>query len=882
MLRIIPQANSAAAKGYYSKADYYVDGPESSGLWGGRGADTLGLQGEVAWKDFASLCDNLHPQSGKPLTPRSREDRRVLYDFNFHVGKSVSLAYELTGDDRILDAFRASVDETMREAESEMKVRVRAKGANEDRVSGNMVYATFIHRTSRPSKEDKLPDPLLHAHVTVFNCSYDETARQWKAGQFGDLKKDAPYWQAQFHSRFARRMDELGYGITRAKLGFELSGVSAGLVRKFSRRTAEIEALAEARGVTDPAEKDKLGALSRMAKSTLTMPDLQGYWQRRLSPAEQVALRNLQGQESKDLFSVRDAVTYALDHCLERESVIPERLFYTAALKAGLGSATLSELKDEARRQSMIETDWAGKPVISTRAVLQQEKDILSFARNGRGTKKPLAPGAELVRDYLHADQARAVRHVWNSPDRVQIIRGAAGTGKTTLTREAFDGLQARHVPVVMLAPSAIASREVLKAEGFDAETVAKFLLSEQEQTKAKGGVIWVDEAGLLATKDMHKLFHIAAKQDARVVLMGDTKQFGSISRGPAMSLLESHAGLPSIQVTDIKRQSAEYKQVTTLLAKGHAGEAFAKLDQMHWIHELDDETRIKAVAAAYLEAKRKGSVLLISPTKKEGAILTDAVRALRKEKGELGEERSFIKLTSTDLTEAQRRDRLSYEEGDVLQFHQSAKGHPAGSRTTVDDTAALPLEQASKFQTFRARAIDLAVGDDIRMTAAGKSLDGHRFNNGSTYRIKGFSKQGDILLSNQWVVSREFGHWSHDVVSTAVSSQGKTVDRVIVSQTQASGKAASQAEFYVAVSRGKYEATIFTDNKAALREAVQRSEHRVSATEAFAPKKRSFAVERHREMMRRWNHHVRSRLKGKSHSREKEPLARESNGYTP
>ncbi len=876
MLRIIPQSNSAAAKSYYSKADYYVDGPESSGLWGGKGAEKLGLQGEVAWEDFAALCDNLNPKTGKPLTPRTREDRRVLFDWNFHVPKSVSLAYELTGDERILKAFRASVDETMNEAEKEMKVRVRAKGANEDRVSGNMVYATFIHRTSRPSKEDGIADPHLHAHVTVFNCTYDEQAQQWKAGQFGDLKKDAPYFQAQFHSRFAQQLKGLGYGITRTKQGFELSGVSAGMVKKFSRRTSEIEALAEAKGITDPAGKDKLGALSRMAKSTLTMPDLQTYWQKRLSPAEQVALRNLKGQESKDVFSVREAVTQALDHCLERESVVPERQFYTEALKAGLGSATLSELKVEARRQSMIETDWAGKPVISSRAVLQQEKDILSFARNGRGTKKPLAPDAELSRDYLHADQTRAVRHVWNSPDRVLIIRGAAGTGKTTLTREAFDGLQGRQVPVVMLAPSAIASREVLKAEGFDAETVAKFLLSEQEQAKAKGGVIWVDEAGLLASKDMHKLFQIADKQDARVVLMGDTKQFGSINRGPAMSLLESHAGLPSVQVTDIKRQSGEYKQVTTLLAKGHAAEAFAKLDQMHWIHELDDENRINAVAAAYLDAKRKGSVMLISPTKKEGAILTDAVRGLRKEKGELGEERPFLKLTSTDLTEAQRRDRLSFEEGDILQFHQSAKGHPAGSRVAFTDTATIPLEEASKFQAFRTGTIDLAVGDDIRMTAAGKSLDGHRFNNGSAYRVKGFTKEGDVVLSNQWVVSREFGHWSHDVASTAVSPQGKTIDRVIVSQTRTSGRAANQAEFYVAVSRGRYEATIFTDNKSELREAVQRSERRVSATEAFAPKKRSFAVGRHVELMRRWKHHVQSRFMGRSHPREKEPLALE------
>jgi conjugative relaxase-like TrwC/TraI family protein len=56
--------------------------------------------------------------TGGHLTPRSNDDRTVGYDFNFHAPKSVSILYSQTQDARIVDAFRSSVDETMRELET--------------------------------------------------------------------------------------------------------------------------------------------------------------------------------------------------------------------------------------------------------------------------------------------------------------------------------------------------------------------------------------------------------------------------------------------------------------------------------------------------------------------------------------------------------------------------------------------------------------------------------------------------------------------------------------------------------------------------------------------------------------------------------------------
>src|SRR5438105_8973779 len=128
MIRITQQDSAKGAKSYYTRADYLSESQEIVGSWGGKGASRLGLVGTVDKFSFDRLCDNLHPATGKPLTVRTRSERRVGYDFTFSVPKSVSLLYALSGDQGIMDAFRAAVAETMREIETEMKTRVSKKG----------------------------------------------------------------------------------------------------------------------------------------------------------------------------------------------------------------------------------------------------------------------------------------------------------------------------------------------------------------------------------------------------------------------------------------------------------------------------------------------------------------------------------------------------------------------------------------------------------------------------------------------------------------------------------------------------------------------------------------------------------------------------------
>jgi conjugative relaxase-like TrwC/TraI family protein len=844
MLRITQQNNATAAKRYYSTADYYSEGQEIVGRWGGNGARKLGLEGIVDRESFERLCDNMKPASGQQLTARTRTERTVGYDFTFSVPKSVSLLYALSGDQEVLEAFRDAVDETMRDIETEMKTRIRRAGRDTDRQTGNMTWAEFIHTTSRPV--DGLPDPQLHAHCFAFNSTWDEEERRWKAGQFRGLKADAPYFQAAFRVRLANRLQDLGLAIDRKRDDFELAGMPADLLARFSRRTEEIERVAAELGITDPKRKAELGAETREGKNEqISWNQLRNEWDQRLSPQERAAIADVHRREKSAARAPANeagAVDHALNHCFERESVVPERKLLTEALKRGLGGVTVNSVQQELESRPLIRGVVEGKAVASTGTVLDEEQRLIQFARKGRGRFRPLGDATrELARGWLNAGQQAAVRHVLESRDRITIIRGIAGTGKTTLMQEAVEQLQHAGRSVTVLAPSVKASKEVLRDEGFaDANTVAKFLKDTSMQKDAEGQVVWVDEAGLLGTKDMLRLFDTVRDVGARLILSGDRKQHRGVARGEPLKLLEKKAGVPVAMVSDIMRQSGSYRDAVAHLSEGRIAEGFEQLDRLGWIQQVDDASRDQALANAYLasvrERKRNGdpvTALVVSPTHAEASRITDSIRAALKDSGRLKKERKLDTWVPLHLTAAQKTDAANYQPGYMIQFHQNAPGRKIGTRLIISGEEDAPVEFADRFEVYRPQELAIGVGDRVRVSAGGKTKDGkHILSNGSLLNVQGFSPQGDLVVDHGWTIDKGFGHLAHGYVVTSHASQGKTVDRVFVGQSSVSIPASNRRQFYVSVSRGKSEATIFTDDKGELLKAIRKQDEPLSATE--------------------------------------------------
>jgi conjugative relaxase-like TrwC/TraI family protein len=872
MIRITQQDNAGAAKSYFSVADYYKEGQELVGLWGGKGADRLGLSGTVDKFSFERLCDNLHPKTGEPLTAITRADRTIGYDFTFSVPKSVSLLYAMSDDQGIMDAFRAAVHETMTDIESEMKARVRKGGKDENRLTSNAIWAEFIHTTSRPV--DGIPDPQLHAHCFTFNATWDEQEKHWKAGQFRELKRDAPYFQAAFRVRLANNLQDLGFGITRKRDDFEITGIPKDVLKRFSRRTTLIEHVAEERGITDPNRKAELGAETRERKNAgLCWEELRDEWKCRLTTEERQAVDRVARRETAYARPIKGeawAVEHATQHSFVREAVVPERKLITEALKRGIGAVTVEDVTQEVRERPLIRSEVAGHAMVTTKEMLALEKRLVDYARQGRGRCIPLGDANRpIAREPFNEGQKAAVRHVLGSRDRVTIIRGAAGTGKTTLEDEIRLALQEAGVPVAALAQSTGAVDELRNESGFaDAATIARFLTDTKMQQSVRGGVILVDEASLVGTRDMVQLFDIGRDEEARIVLVGDKRQHRSVSAGEPLKLLEERAGVPVAEVKDIVRQvHGDYRKAAKALSDGKTAEGFKELDRLGWITEIPHAGRYWVLSQAYLSAvlekDRKGktkTALVVSPTHAEGDRITRCIRDALKADGRLGKERTFATWVPAQMTDEQKGDATNYENGDLLQFHKNAPGFKRGARLVLGEGDTGPTELANRFEVYRPAELSLAVGDRLRITANGWSKEKHRLANGALYTVKGFTKRGDIIIDNGWVIDRDFGHIAHGYAVTSHAAQGKTVHKVFIGLSSQSFPATNERSFYVLVTRGKEQAVIFTDDKEDLLRAVQRPDAPLSATE-LSESENLLARLREQERMRGFE-------RGRSHDR--------------
>jgi conjugative relaxase-like TrwC/TraI family protein len=842
-------ATSVSPEAIASRQDYYSEGQESPGTYGGKLADVLGLAGKpVDEATFHRLCDNRHPTLDKPLTPRTNDHRRVCYDFTISGPKSFSIIEAFARPEergRLRQAFDDAVAEMVAEdMEPDMQTRERAKGADHNITTGNILTVSFDHATARPENDDTLPDPHWHKHLLVWNATRRPDDGKIKAGQFGDIIRDKPYYRAAFYARLADKLEDLGYAIDRrGGTQWEIAGVPQTVIDKFSKRTMQIEAEAEKRGITDAAQKAELGAKIRSNKQKdQTLSELRSAWDAQLDQGERAALARVYageippGQE----VTAAEAVAWAIAHVSEKLSVFPEREIKRVALLHGLGSVTPDQVAAELPRQGVVTSEIDGRWMATTEGLQREEDYLVGQAAGGRGSVAAVGVAEGLTRTMkdgksLNDGQWDAVTGLLTSENRINLVEGPAGAGKSSLLGKYQDGMRLAGKDVHFFATTA-AAVEVLHKDGFKGtKTVAHLLLDERLQASIKGSRVVVDETSLLGHKDAVALFRLAEKLDLKLTFVGDPMQHGSIARGALMRILKDYGGIKPFRLTEILRQeNPAYLQAAKLLSEGKTLEGFNAIDAMGRIVEIaEPEDRYRHIAVDYWQAlDDKKSVLVVSPTHAEAGHITAAIRSVLRDTGKLGaEDRQFTRLVAVDTSEAERGLATTYRPGDVIQFHQNAKGgFKKGDRLTIMDASALPLSEAAHFSVYRTESISLTERDRIRFTGNVKTLDGkHTLKNGMARMVAGFTPKG-IKLDNGWVIPADAGHFRHGFVETSFGSQGRTVQRVILGMAAASAPAMNMEQLYVSASRAKQSIRVYTDSKAEIRDAVKRSSQKLAA----------------------------------------------------
>ena len=289
MLSIGALSSAAQGASYYERDGYYgKDDPEhrDASAWAGRGAEELGLRGQVDADAFRSVLEGRVPDGSDTRLGRRGKDGEIVHrpgrDLTFSAPKSVSIAALIGGDRRIVEAHDRAVAATLawvekNAAETRMK---DPETGRMGRVGGQkIVAATFRHDTSRNL------DPQLHTHAVLANMV------QGGDGKWRSMANEGLYARQKligmlYRNELAAGLSRLGYGIekTHADGRFEIAGVSREAVEAFSTRRAEIEAAMAERNLGDSADNPRLAEraalMTRAAKRDIDREELRGVWQK--------------------------------------------------------------------------------------------------------------------------------------------------------------------------------------------------------------------------------------------------------------------------------------------------------------------------------------------------------------------------------------------------------------------------------------------------------------------------------------------------------------------------------------------------------------------------------------------------------------------------
>ena len=309
-------------------------------------------------------------------------------------------------DDRLTEAHRRAVDETLKELETCAQTRVRQDGANEDRRTGNLVLAVYQHDTSREL------DPQLHTHAVAANLTYDGTEARWKALQASEIYDCRAYLTEVYRNALAREVRRLGYEIVDRRdgrgrdQGFEIRGISEKLLEDFSQRSAQRNrAIAEfvqqtGRQPSDnevailvrESRADKQVEISteevrRRQRARLTREN-----ERKLAQLREAALARPEMRE-REQRSAAASLEYAQQHIFERVSVARVDEVLAEALRHGRGHVGLGELKGHLALQESAGTVLRAGREVATRESLDREQEMVERLNRGLGRFERLGQG---------------------------------------------------------------------------------------------------------------------------------------------------------------------------------------------------------------------------------------------------------------------------------------------------------------------------------------------------------------------------------------------------------------------------------------------------------------------------------------------------------
>jgi conjugative relaxase-like TrwC/TraI family protein len=891
MLTISKPLSAGQAQAYHAKEftnaeqGYYTQQGQINGEWHGKLAAEWGLKGEVTEEQFQRLANGQHPESGEQLVRHRQSfeyqnengetvktmEHRAGWDATFSAPKSVSLTALVGGDEEVREAHRESI--TIALDELERFVQARMGGNNAAETTGKWVAAKFEHDSARPV--GGYAAPQLHTHVVFFNVTETETGKT-HAIQPQELYKSQKFATAIYQAELGYRLKELGYKIEPGKNGApEIKGYTREYLEASSPRSQQIRAHLAEHGLEGAGPAQIAAHRTREAKRLLSAEEVlerhrevaEAFGNQAQHVVEQAHSRCAQERHSRQERETRarEAVTYARDRNIEREAVVDERALMRDALRRSLGESTFREVRENLEQRIRSgefievgrERHRAGDRTLTTREMVDYERDNITRVKAGQERHDPMV-SEETRQDLsgkfgqLSNSQRHAVEEILSSRDQMVALEGIAGAGKTTSLSAIRQAAERQGYQVEGFAPTSRAAQQLEEAS-IHSRTLQGYLARSHRDDGHRHLYI-VDESSLASTRQVNEFLRRLEEQD-RVIFVGDMRQHQGVEAGRPFQQLQE-AGMQTAHLDEIIRQKdPALKQAVEQLAHGHVQEAIESLTRQGRVHEIANrEERLEAIAKAY--AERPDSTLVVSPDNRSRQEINERIHRKLQSNGrvENQEHRVTVLVLRQEMTGADRQWAVQYEPGDIVRYTRGSQavGLQSGEYvrvTGVDRGQNLLTVERDNGQsvTYDPRRLhgvsvyleaerDFSTGDRVQFTAPYQE---ERVANRQLGTVEQIDSQGNLqvrLDSGQQVQFniREHPHLDYGYAVTSHSSQGVTADRVLVHVDTEQGRdeLINSRLAYVSVSRGRYDALIYTNDTEELGKWLSRDVSKQSALE--------------------------------------------------
>lgn len=726
---------------YYSHEDNYYASGSLESRWLGDGAEKLGLKGEVANADMDAIRQGKLPD-GTDLSRMVNgvNKHRSGYDLTFSAPKSVSMMILIGGDTRLLDAWNRSVENGMKEVEKLISARITDSGKTDTVLTGNMVAALYNHDTSRAL------DPQIHTHALVFNTTFAED--KWRA-LASDTRMKTGFGENLYALQvaignlvlqpFRQEAEKLGYETVAAgKNGlWELKDVP---VAPFSTRS---QAISEAAGPDASKKSRDVAALdTRQAKAWADPELLKAEWRRRLTD-EKFDIDNYIGQAqtraeppgpfvggTEGIRSTGQPASVSSTQISESDvqkavsdtiSALSEKKvqFTWSEMLAGTVSRlpSVSGLFEQARAgidaaiegQRLIPLDRE-KGIFTSDIHLLNELSVHQLARTAIQEQTVLVfPERAKARD-MPAGDAVSVLTQDKSPVAILSGRGGAQTLRER-TEDVAMMARAQGREVMVIAADGRSGQFLSESPHLAGQVMLRSQMNADTVLPVQGTAI-VDRAERLSLKETVLLQEKALSAGAQLIFMDTENRQGT---GNALSVLKE-ADIP------------QYRFYGT------------QLPEVRLVSEADKRTRYGQLAQEYVRLSAEGRDVVAQVTgAREQQQLTEVIRDMRRDAGELGREQVTLRvLEPVWLDSKTRHQRDNYRPGMVMEQWDAEK--KTMTRHTIDRVAeatnslVLQGEDGTRltlkvtqldgsWSLHRSRTLEVSEGDRVR--ALGRELRG-------------------------------------------------------------------------------------------------------------------------------------------------------------